>query len=275
MAGAVLVAASAFVPDRGIPRDDRIVVTAGQVEHLAARFARTWRRPPSATELVNLVDEYVREETAYREGLALGLDGDDVIIRRRIRQKLEFIALEIAGLAEPSDEELAAYLAANRDDFTEKVRFTFVHIFLDPSLRGDDLDSDAAGILALLAHNPDRDIRDLGDRILIPPLQENLATGKVAEVFGPEFARALTNEEAQFDKSWFGPVESRFGLHLVRIMARTEARLPALDEIRDEVIREWEHARGVEAKEKFYSELLDRYEVTVEWPVAADRDSTP
>ena len=99
--GALVFVLYTFIgPDA--PSDDQIVVTRGQQEHLVMAFARSWQRPPSQTEFNGIVDDWIREEIAYREGLSMGLDTDDTIIRRRLRQKLEVIAEDIVSMAEPN-----------------------------------------------------------------------------------------------------------------------------------------------------------------------------
>ncbi len=122
--GAALFVVFSLLPTRDEMPRDAIIVSAGKVEHLAALFARTWQRPPTRVELVGLIDDFTREEAAYREGLAVGLDRDDTIIRRRIRQKLEFIAEDIISEVEPSDEELGAYLAQHAEAFRIDPRLT-------------------------------------------------------------------------------------------------------------------------------------------------------
>src|SRR4029450_8049258 len=90
--GAMLFGVFALVGDRGSARASQIVVTPGHLEHLTVSFTRTWQRPPTAQELTELIDDYIREEVLYREAVAMGLDRDDTIVRRRLRQKLEFLA---------------------------------------------------------------------------------------------------------------------------------------------------------------------------------------
>ena len=77
----------------------KIVVSAERVANLADRFARTWRRPPTQEELDGLVEDDIRDEVLYREGRAAGLDRDDAVIRRRVRQKMEFLAEDMAASA--------------------------------------------------------------------------------------------------------------------------------------------------------------------------------
>jgi hypothetical protein len=265
--GAALVAASSLVPGRDVPRDDEIVISAGQIEHLAARYARTWQRPPTLEELQGLINEHVREEVAYREGMAIGLDRDDTIIRRRIRQKLDFIAVDISSLVDPTEEELAAYLADHPEDFRVEPWFTFVQVFLDPDKHGDELESDARGLLDVLFQNPSLDVSEMGDRILIAPTQEDISLQEIASMFGRGFSDSLVTLHAnEGQDQWFGPIPSGYGLHLVQVVSMSGGNQPELEEIRDIVRREWENFRRIEAKDQFYTELLDRYEITVEWP---------
>ena len=282
--GAALVAASSFVSDSDIPRDDQIVISAGQIEHLAARYARTWQRPPTLEELQGLIDEYVREEVAYREGMAIGLDRDDAIIRRRIRQKLDFIAVDIASLVDPTQKDLEDYLADHPDDFRVKPRFTFVQVFFDPGRRGDDLQADADRTLDKLNSSPAMDVRELGDRTMMAATQKDISLQEISSLFGRDFATAMETLQSPADElkieagdqvgteqgPWFGPFESGYGLHLVRLVSVTETRLPRLEEIREVVRREWENSRRSEAKNQFYRELIERYEITVEWPEPAE-----
>ena len=261
--GAALFAAFSFMSSRDeVPRD-AIVVSAGKIEHLAALFARTWQRPPTGEELDGLINDFVREEVAYREGMTIGLDRDDTIIRRRVCQKLEFIAEDIANLAEPSDAELADYLAAHADQFRVDPRLTFRQVYLNSDQRGDSVESDARDLLIAFKGDPSVDASTLGDRILLEHGYADVAMRDVASLFGQRFAAAIVEIDMG---TWQGPIESGYGLHLVLVDERREGRLPDLDEVRNQVRREWENVRREEAIKKFYAYMLDSYEVVIEWP---------
>src|SRR6185503_15985777 len=140
-----------------------IVITAGRIENLAATFAKIWQRPPTTTELKALIDQYVKEEILNREAIKLGLDQNDTVIRRRLHQKMEFIAEDFAAASEPSDNELADYLAKHSENFRQEQRFTFRQIFLNPEKRGDALETDAVTLLADLRQRGARaDVSALG-----------------------------------------------------------------------------------------------------------------
>ena len=240
----------------------KIVVTAGQVEHLAMGFAKTWQRPPTDAEIKGLVDDWVREEIATREAIALGLDKDDTVIRRRLRQKLEFVSDDIAAQTEPTDADLNAYLQAHPESFHVEPRFTFSQVYLNPAKHGDNLVRDTAQMLARLRQAGGKtDGAALGDSFLIEPTFQSTPASEVAKQFGEQFTAALGGLTPG---QWQGPIESGYGVHLVLVSERTEARKPALADVRDAVRREWANARRLEGNAKFYTELLKRYTVTIE-----------
>ena len=123
----------------------RIVITPGQIDAMVASFARTWQRPPTEPELKGLVDDYVREEMATREAVAIGLDRDDTIIRRRLRQKLEFLAADSVDSVPPTDAELQSWLAEHPDAFRTEGEVAFRQVYLNPEKRGAAVEGDAHG----------------------------------------------------------------------------------------------------------------------------------
>lgn len=260
--GGVIFAIFAFVSRNEANRPGEIVVTEGRIASLSTAFSRVWQRPPSADELDGLIRDYVRDEVLSREALALGLDKDDTVIRRRLRQKLEFVSEDVAALAEPTEEQLSTYLKEHREAFRTDRRFTFSQVHLDPQRRGENLAPDAARLLARLElAGPTADVSTLGDSRMLEDQFVALPAGEVARQFGEGFAAKMG--ELQVGR-WQGPIESGYGAHLVLVRERTEGRVPALEEVRDTVRRAWMNARRQEANEKFYQALLHRYTVTVE-----------
>ena len=110
-----------------------IVITQGVVDDLVTQHAAARGREPSAAELNHLIESYVRDEILYREGVKLGLDRDDLVVKRRVRQKIELIAEEDASTQAPTDADLSAYLAANPARFVQPAVLTFDQVFLGPS----------------------------------------------------------------------------------------------------------------------------------------------
>jgi hypothetical protein len=242
----------------------KIVITQGQLASMWENFTQTRQREPTAEEWKGLVRERVREEVYYREALALGMDKDDLIIRRRLQQKMEFITDDVTAQAQPTDDELRAFLQAHADAFRVEQRFTFRHVFLDPEKHGKGLAHDAEELLAKLnREGGNADISALGDSIMLDKQFDALPAGEIAKQFGERFATALGGLPLS---QWEGPVESGYGVHLVFVSERLAGSVPALADVREAVRREWDNARRLEANDKFYRELLKHYTVTIENP---------
>ena len=263
--GAGLFLLFGVVGESADERPDRIVVSAAKVENLAELFERTWRRPPTQDELDGLIEDHLKEEILYREALALGLERDDSVVRRRLRQKMEFISEDLAQSAEPTADELQAFLAERADRFREPSRISFAQVYLSPDRRGGDVWSDAErALVALNTGKPDP--AAAGDPFLLEQDYRDLAAPDLERLFGGAFAAQVAELPVG---RWSGPVGSGYGLHLVLVRERTAARLPDLAEVRDAVANEWDAVRREEANRAFYQALRANYEVTVERPAWA------
>jgi hypothetical protein len=261
--GAALFGLFNMLGKRDAEAPAKVIISAARVATLADGFARTWRRPPTEQELQGLVDDYVRDEIFYREGRAAGLDRDDSVIRRRVRQKMEFLAEDMAA-AEPADEQLAAYLASNAERFRTEDRLTFHHVFLSSTRRGSALDGDAKQIADTLARtSAPAQMASIGDPFLLGEEFREMSQSDVARTFGEGFAKQLSAVEPG---RWQGPIPSSFGVHLVFVDERTKGNLPPLDTVREAVQREWINARRIDSEQKLYRTLRDRYQIVVETP---------
>ena len=190
--GAGLFLLYGYVADTAPERPDKILVDEGELARLSEQFRRTWMRPPAREELAGLAEDFVKEEILYREALALGLDKDDLVIRRRMRQKMEFLNADLAERREPTDAELQAYLDANPEKFRLPPRYSFRQIYLGPDTEG--VARRAADLLARLQADPTlgADPRALGDPTLLPPGLELASEQAIAATFGTEFADVMS-----------------------------------------------------------------------------------
>jgi hypothetical protein len=245
----------------------RIVVTRDDVAKLTAQFERTWQRPPTEAERAALVEDHVRNEVAYREALAMGLDRDDDVIRRRMRMKLEFVLEDVRSLAEPTDDDLRAYLEANRARYVTEPEVSFRQVYFNADRRDADAETRARAALARLAEGADPD--KVGDPTLLAAETPLAPLSRIRDDFGDEFARGLRELEPG---RWSGPVRSGYGLHLVVVRERREPRLPGVAEIRDALARDWIGEKQRELKDAAYARLRERYTVRVD---AAPGDAAP
>jgi len=262
LGGALIYALYGLFADDPTYSPDRVVVDERRVDNLVATFQRTWMRPPTAEELDALIQDFVDEEILVRESLAFGLDRDDPVIRRRLRQKMEFLHADLAEQERATDAELAAFLSKNQERFEEPAGLSFRHVFVSPDAGSTAARRHANELLGILQSGaPDDSVE--GDSTLLPETMVKASEREIGSVFGVGFAGdvfALTGDD------WSGPVASSYGLHLVRVSERIAARRLELEEVRREVERDYETARRAEANQRFLRELRERYEVEIRKP---------
>jgi hypothetical protein len=262
--GAAIFAVYGFVSRHRTDKPGEIVVTQGTLETMVTSFTRTWQRPPSEEELGGLVREYIREEAAYREALAMGLDRDDTIVRRRLRQKLEFLSDDDASRSEPSDAELQAFLEVHAALFRPGASFSFRQVYLNPQIHGANLAQDQARILGKLEQaGPNANLNSVGDPFLLAQSLQSVSLSEVKQTFGEQFSTSLA---ALPLGKWSGPVISGYGTHLIFVSQRNEGRLPPLADVRAQVRNEWFNARRTESMDKFYASILSHYTVKIAQP---------
>jgi hypothetical protein len=249
--------------DRVTPQAQRIIITPGHVQLLARQWTRTHLRPPSPEELAALVEQAIDEEILYREAVALGLDRDDQVIRRRLAVKMDFLTDDAAAVATPTDEQLQAFLSQHPDQFNVEPVTTFAQVYINRSRRGDRASADAKRMLALLSTSARADWQSLGDPLPLPKRYEGATEAEVARLFGRGFTKNLSRLPVG---RWSGPVDSGYGLHLVLVRKRTAGRVPPLGEVRDAVLNQWRAAQRSELNETLRRQRRARYVVTVQWP---------
>ncbi len=235
---------------------DTIVIGPERIEQLATGFQSVWRRPPTDDELRGMIDDFVREEIYYRTALALGLDRNDTVVRRRLRQKMEFLTDTGADLLEPAAGELEAYLAANEQTFRRGPRLALEQIYLGETPAPESITRS----LSALQSDPATDASVLGERTLLPSQLGLSPPDAIDGVFGQGFFERLAELSTGV---WAGPVVSAYGVHLVRILDSLAARTPPLEEVRDAVLRDWKAAKARELRELHYARLREHYVVAI------------
>lgn len=233
----------------------RIVVSQSQVDGMVRQFQSTWNRSPSDAELSGLVDTYVREEILYREGRQLGLDKDDAVIKRRVRQKYELIT-EGDGRSTPTDSDLMAYLKANPSAFVRPAIVTFEQIYFDPAISTPGQVAAAKSAIANGA-NP----ATAGQASMLPRFVVKSSLDLVARDFGDKFAEQVGTVPVG---RWVGPIPSGVGVHLVRVSERGAPQLPPLEQVRKAVEREWESDQRIRSRDADYRKVRTGYDVVIQ-----------
>jgi peptidyl-prolyl cis-trans isomerase C len=246
-----------------IVEQNTIVVTKGEINWLAEMWQKRWNRSPTDEEMAGLVRDHVKETVLYREAMAMGLDKDDTIIRRRLKQKLEFLAQDLIQPKLPSDDALQDYFKKHIDRYRAPDLLTFTHAFLDPDKRGDHTLTDAEKLKSeLIASSTTPDASgDLGDRFMLQSYYPERSEAEVSKLFGSEFARSIMVLEPE---QWHGPVLSGYGTHLVYVHGRQELPPPDYDQVAERVREDWQNEERAKLNDEYIESLLSRYKVIIE-----------
>jgi hypothetical protein len=258
----------------GIESPRQIVISLDELRTMTAYFESQWHRPPTPQEFQAMVEDKIKQEVLYREGLAMGLDKDDTIVKRRMAQKVQFLAEDVATAHEPSTAELKAWFEKNSSKFALPSRYSFRHIYFSPDKRGRNARNDAADVLAKITGQPEDSplIPSAADRFMFQDYYGDRAPSAIAKEFGPQFAVAL---EKLKPGSWQGPIESGFGWHLVFVDTVIPGRIPAFEEIESEVKTAWLGEQKAQAWQKAYQTMRAKYTVFLPAPPDKRRASAP
>ncbi|VAW64656.1 hypothetical protein MNBD_GAMMA09-993 [hydrothermal vent metagenome] len=260
------------VQNENIVDNNRIVISEAQINHLITLWEKKRQRLPTQVELENMIEQQIREEVMYREALAMGLDKNDSIVRRRLAQKVEFISSDLATLTEPTEIELKDYLSANSEKFKLPARINFVHVYIDISKHGTNAEAYANSLLNELTQAATKvNIDTLGDSLLLDQHYRQLTEQGISRLFGKSFAEQLFTLPVG---SWQGPIQSGYGLHLIRIDNKTESQQQALNTIHEKVRMEWLAQQRHNMDKVFYNSLRQRYEIVIEKTLRKDTAAT-
>lgn len=244
-------------------QDNIIIISKGEIQWLEDNWGKTWNRPPSPVERKGLINRHVRQKVMYKTAMEMGLDKDDMIIERRMVQKLEFLTSDIMSPPEPKTGELEEFFKANQDEYKTVSYASITQIYFDPDKRGKKSISDAEKALTILKQrgepkNPDT---GFGDVIMLKSYYPLISEIDFAKLFGGEFTNVVFSLKPG---SWYGPIFSGYGTHLVYIHEIKEGTLPEFEELFNVVKVAWEKQKLQELNDLYEEGLLARYEVIIE-----------
>jgi len=249
----------------------RVVVGPDRVERLKQTYEQQFGTQPTPTQLKTLVDGYVKEEIEYRESLALGLDRDDEIVRRRLVQKYEFLQQDLQLLDDPTPAQLRDYYHAHTADYTEPAKRSFTQIFFSPDnysgkVGGGEDQAHQRADTAFARLKGSAVARDpaAGDPFPGPDDVADLTPGDAARLFGSsDLSRAIF---AAPTGAWVGPYRSGFGWHLIRVTSATPAVVQPFEAVQARVLDDWKNAQRTTLNGQTFSALKRKYNVVIEEP---------
>lgn len=259
MGGLLFAAWTWLVPEQTESSGNEVILLdQAQLDYLETLWTAQWKREPSPEDVAAIVDRHLRQEVFYREALRMGLDHDDQIIRTRLAQKMEAVASDLGTLMRPpTDDQLRAFHAERPDLFTLPPAFAFLQVLY---LSAEAEDAVLEATLASLRQG-DAVPQNRLNKLSVPLDWDLTPAQEVEHAFGGGFANALSELPVG---TWSGPVRSGLGLHLVQVTDSQPERLAAFEEIRDYVSRQYEYYTALDAQERMFRELLDRYDVRIE-----------
>lgn len=256
--GGLFYLLNGWLTKKSIPEEKKIELSTSQIQQIAGQFSKTWMRQATDEELQALIKEHIRDEVYYREAMAMGLDKNDAVIRRRMRQKLEILLNDMAAARVPSNQVLTNFMNENEEKFSKDPVISFQQIYLNPDKRSD-IKSDAISILEDLKNG--KKSEELGDATMLGYAFNEYTQSEITRQFGEKFTQQIIKLRPG---DWQGPVFSSMGVHIVKIDVFTSGKMPQLSEIRDKVEREWMAETSKELKDEAFEELLKDYEIVIE-----------
>ncbi len=241
--------------------NNTIVLTQAEILQLSSRWQKKHLRPPSEKEKQEFIDRAIYTKVMYTEALKMGLDKNDLIIRRRLTQKMEFVSSDMAQLVEPTDEELLTYLKQHAKEFMGSEKISFLQIYIDSNKYGGrkkDLDK----ILELLQHSDTNSkLEEFADAFMFPIKNSNLSKEDVARDFGRVFTNTLFTLE---ENLWHKAIKSGYGLHFIFVQKKQKGKLPDLEKVRTILYNDWMTQQREKTNKLFYENLKNSYNIKIE-----------
>ncbi|MGL1885822.1 MAG: peptidylprolyl isomerase [Reichenbachiella sp.] len=230
--------------------DTQIVIDQYDINEIVSKWNLQWQRDPSPDELKNLLDNYIKEEIFYREALAMNLDHNDEIVKRRMAQKMQFLTQDIANDLVPSDEELSEFMSQSRDKYLKEKTISFEQVYFSPDSRENPLqDAQTA-----LEKNKIK-----GDYSPIKNLYTQVALSRIRADLGLTFARLLDSLSVQ--DQWQGPFTSGLGVHLIKVNSIISSESIPLEKVKQQVTDDYIYDAQQQMNEDIFNGLLEKYEV--------------
>ena len=252
-------------------RSYQITLTTDDLRQLQTTFAAQWERPPSPEEMHGLIEQKIRDEILYRQALQLGLDRDDVIIKRRLAQKMQFLAEDVGATHQPTTAELKAWYVENSTRFALPSRFSFRHLYFSPDVRGQHARDDATKTLLKISGEPEES-KAVADRFMFQDYYADRTPEELEKEFGARFASEVPKLKPG---SWQGPVESGYGWHLLFVDAVIPGRVPVFEEVESDVKTAWLGDQKQQAWQKAYEDMRSKYTIVLPVPAEPQSASVP
>ena len=237
-----------------------VEVSSADIDWMRTIFTKQMGRGPTVQDLRGQVHQFIREQILSREAVAIGLDEGDIVVRRRLAQKMEFLFKDLSAMTEPMEEDLRKYFDENHRKYEVPPRMTFTQVYFSVDSRGVQEAIQAAQELITESGDPYK-ATTFGDTSILSPGCTQCSEKEIVSKFGTDFAESIKDLKPG---SWYGPVKSAYGIHAVYIHERQDMKLPSFRDIIDRIQNDWMTAKREENTRKVYGEIRSRYRILVE-----------
>ena len=256
----ILVFFSHSIWQRNISKSDYTInVTEEEMARQAKIFSGENRREPTNDDIKALLYSYIEERALMREAERLGLGEDDTIIRRRLAQKMRFIIEDIDTLRNPGSEELEAWYSNNISRFISPEKRSFTHIYISPETNGGDTTKIAGEILKKIKSKPEN-WEELGDPFILERSFKLSSLNEVNRNFGNRFSKSVFSMPY---KEWAGPIESAYGLHIVKVDNIVSEIIPEFKDIENAVLSQWKEEERRRINKDALAKIIDKYKINI------------
>lgn len=257
----IFILNSVFNPTQDSPDSTQIVVDDDDIERLITQYKQVWNDKPNSPTIKKLIDQYVHSEVMYREALALKLDHNDEIIKRRLKQKYEFLIKDMITTSQITDEELNAYYEDHKSGFSTDKLYSFYQFYFSPDKRNNSM-QDAMDFLGEYNANPKSSIPSMKpvDPSHLSLFYKQVTRHQIRQEFGLSFADALQDVNSE---SWYGPIASGYGVHVVYIDQITVSKIEDFNQVKDQVLEAYEKDLIQQYNQNIYDSTLENYTIDI------------
>ena len=254
--GALIFALYGIV-NRQTDDESTILIDDFDMNNIIASWEMQWKRLPTDEELKNLVQQNIKQEIFYQEALKMNLDHNDEIIKRRLSQKMQFLSNDLASMNEPSDEDIQKYYDLHFTAYLSPYKFSFYQIVFNQDNRNDP-QGDAEAFMSQINNLSIEEVKTKGDALPFPFFFENIDADELNRQLGNDFSKSL---EKIKKGSWTGPIQSRFGYHLIYLTDKTGPQIPEIESIKDDLLRDMEYDNQKQLNDLIFTELKKNYSI--------------
>lgn len=237
--------------------ENQIVITKDDVARISKLYEQNWNQPPDAETLEKLIDNFINSEIYYQEALKLNLDHNDEIIKRRLRQKYEFVAQDLADIVEPNENELRAFYNDRQDLFHSPKKVSLYQFYINPDKHKDPVGA-AHALKQKLSIRDASQLKNEGDQTHINSYYADQDRVALRRIFGSDFSDQLMAVEKV---GWTDPIKSGYGYHVVFIKQINDAKVLAYEDASEDVLTNWKDANRTDFTDRLILSLKDNYKI--------------